>query len=107
MNASSTITAPSKTLLSGWERALLILPGLAALVLGYALGFTTAAMRWSAAPAALLFAAFAITRLLPFEQEFESLLFGWYKLIPFVLCILAVYPLRRASWHSSTVAARA
>jgi hypothetical protein len=35
MNASSTsITSPSKTLLSGWERALLILPALAALVLG-------------------------------------------------------------------------
>jgi hypothetical protein len=34
MNASSTITATSKTLLSGWERALLIVPALAGLVLG-------------------------------------------------------------------------
>jgi hypothetical protein len=34
MNASSTITTPAKTLLNGWERALLILPALAALVLG-------------------------------------------------------------------------
>jgi hypothetical protein len=78
---------------------------LAALFLGYALGAATAAIRWSAAPAALLFAVFAITRLLPFEQEFESLLFGWYKLIPFVLVILLVYPLRRAAWNNSAVAA--
>jgi hypothetical protein len=28
MNASTTITAPSKTLLSGWERAILALPAL-------------------------------------------------------------------------------
>jgi hypothetical protein len=42
-----------------------------------------------------VFAAFAITRALPFEQEFESILFGWYKLVPFVLFALAVYPLRR------------
>jgi hypothetical protein len=52
-------------------------------------------LRWSAAPAAVVFAAFAITRVLPFEQEFESLLFGWYKLVPFVLVALLFYPLRR------------
>src|SRR5437762_790421 len=34
MNASSTITASPKALLSGWERALLIVPALAGLVLG-------------------------------------------------------------------------
>jgi hypothetical protein len=34
MSASSTITVPSKTLLSGWERALLILPALAGLAIG-------------------------------------------------------------------------
>jgi hypothetical protein len=79
---------------------------LAALFLGYALGAATAAIRWSAAPAALLLAVFAMTRLLPFEQEFESLLFGWYKLIPFVLAVLLVYPLRRGSWQTSTIATR-
>jgi hypothetical protein len=83
---------------------------LAALVLGPILAYSTAALRWSAAPVGLVFAAFAITRIMPFEQEFESILFGWYKLIPFVLVALAVYPLRRAvpfsraSW-SPTVAA--
>jgi len=54
----------------------------------------------------LLLAVFAMTRLLPFEQEFESLLFGWYKLIPFVLAVLLVYPLRRGSWQTSTIATR-
>ncbi len=34
MNVSTTIAAPSKTLLSDWERALLVLPTLAGLVLG-------------------------------------------------------------------------
>jgi hypothetical protein len=68
---------------------------LAALALGPIIAVSTAALRWSAAPAGLVFAAFAITRALPFEQEFESILFGWYKLVPFVLFALAVYPLRR------------
>jgi len=83
---------------------------LAALVLGPILAYSTAALRWSAAPMGLVFAAFAITRILPFEQEFESILFGWYKLIPFVLVAVAAYPLRRAgplhraSW-SPTVSA--
>ena len=68
---------------------------LAALVVGPILAVSTAALRWSAAPAGVVFAAFAITRVLPFEQEFESILFGWYKLIPFVVVALAFYPLRR------------
>jgi hypothetical protein len=68
---------------------------LAALALGPIIAVSTAALRWSAAPAGLVFAAFAITRALPFEQEFESILFGWYKLVPFVLFALVVYPLRR------------
>jgi hypothetical protein len=69
---------------------------LAALVLGPIIAFATAALRWSAAPVGLVFAAFAITRVLPFEQGFESILFGWYKLVPFILMALAFYPLRRA-----------
>jgi len=68
---------------------------LAALVVGPILAVSTASLRWSAAPAGIVFAAFAITRVLPFEQEFESILFGWYKLVPFVVVALAVYPLRR------------
>jgi hypothetical protein len=68
---------------------------LPALMLGVVLAVATAALRWSAAPAAIVFAAFAITRVLPFEQEFESLLFGWYKLVPFVLVALLACPLRR------------
>jgi len=68
---------------------------LAALVVGPILAVSTASLRWSAAPAGIVFAAFAITRVLPFEQEFESILFGWYKLVPFVVVAMAVYPLRR------------
>jgi hypothetical protein len=69
---------------------------LTALVLGPIIAFATAALRWSAAPIGLVFATFAITRVLPFEQGFESILFGWYKLVPFILIALAFYPLRRA-----------
>jgi hypothetical protein len=39
MNASTTITVSTKTLLSSWERALLVLPALAGLVLGFLLAF--------------------------------------------------------------------
>jgi hypothetical protein len=39
MNASTTITVSTKTLLSGWERALLVLPALAGLALGFLLAF--------------------------------------------------------------------
>ena len=68
---------------------------LPAFLLGIVLARATAALRWSAKPAAVVIAAFAITRVLPFEQEFESLLFGWYKLVPFVLVALLFYPLRK------------
>jgi hypothetical protein len=68
---------------------------LAAIVLAPIIAFSTAALRWSAAPMGVVFAAFAITRVLPFEQEFESILFGWYKLVPFVLVVLIFCPLRR------------
>jgi hypothetical protein len=69
---------------------------LPAFLLGIVLARATAAIRWSAKPAAVVFAAFAITRVLPFEQEFESLLFGWYKLVPFVLIALLFFPLRKS-----------
>jgi len=67
-----------------------------AVVLGVILARATAALRWSAKPAALVFAAFAMTKVLPFEQEFGSILFTWYKLVPFVLVALVFYPLRRS-----------
>jgi hypothetical protein len=70
---------------------------LPALVLGIILARATAAMRWSAKPAAIVVAAFVITRALPFEQEFGTLLYAWLKLLPFVLVALVFYPLRRGS----------
>jgi hypothetical protein len=73
---------------------------LPAIVLGVVLARATAALRWSAKPAAVVFAAFAMTRILPFEQEFGAILFTWYKLIPFVLVALMFYPLRRAPVES-------
>ena len=66
-----------------------------AFLLGIALARATAALRWGAKPAAIVVAAFALTRILPFEQGFESLLFGWYKLVPFVLIALLINPLRK------------
>jgi hypothetical protein len=73
---------------------------LPAIVLGVVLARATAALRWSAKPAAVVFAAFAITRVLPFEQGFESILFMWYKLVPFVLVALVFYPLRRSRYEA-------
>jgi hypothetical protein len=68
---------------------------LPAIVLGYLLARATAALRWSAKPAAILLAVFVLTRILPFEQEFASILFSWFKLIPFVFLAIPFYPLRR------------
>jgi hypothetical protein len=68
---------------------------LSAVVLGGTLAFATAALRWSSAPAALLFGVFALTRILPFEQGLETVLFSWFKLAPFVIAFLIIYPLRR------------
>jgi hypothetical protein len=68
---------------------------LVAVFLATALGCATAAIRSSPSHVGVLLAAFAITRLLPFEQEFGSLLYGWYKVLPFVALVLIFYPLRR------------
>jgi hypothetical protein len=77
---------------------------LPALLLGIIFARATAALRWSAKPAAIVIAAFAITRALPFEQEFGSLLYAWLKLVPFVLVALVFYPLRRDRVESPTSA---
>jgi hypothetical protein len=74
---------------------------LPAILLGVVLARATAALRWSAKPAAIVIAAFAITRILPFEQEFEVVLFTWYKLIPFLLVALVFYPLRRSRYETA------
>ena len=75
---------------------------LPAILLGFLLARATAALRWSAKPAAIVIAAFVLTRALPFEQEFGSLLFAWLKLVPFVLVALVFYPLRRGSADSQS-----
>lgn len=74
---------------------------LPAFVLGVILARATAAVRWSAKPAAIVIAAFAMTRALPFEQEFGQLLYAWLKLLPFVLVALVFYPLRRGAASSA------
>jgi hypothetical protein len=76
----------------------------AGLVVGSIVAVATASLRWSAAPVGVVFAAFALTRVLPFEQEFESILFGWYKLIPFVIAALLVCPLRRPARRPEPIA---
>ena len=68
---------------------------IAGILLGIALGISTRALRRSSSPVAIVFALFVITRILPFEQEFETVLFGWYRLVPFVLLVVAIYPVRR------------
>ena len=73
---------------------------LSAVIVGVVLAVATAALCWSPAPAALVFALFALTRILPFELGLESLLFGWFKLVPFVLAFLIIYPLRRIPGRS-------
>ena len=67
----------------------------AAAVSAFVLAIATGALSWSGSPAAICLGLFALTRILPFEQEFSTLLFGWLKLIPFVLLGVAFYPLRR------------
>lgn len=74
----------------------------AAAIVGVVLATATAALRWSSAPAALLFAIFALERILPFEQGLETILFGWLKLVPFVIAFLLIFPLRRS--HHQTQA---
>lgn len=74
---------------------------IAGILLGVLLGLSTRALRWSSSPAAIIIALFVITRILPFEQEFETVLFGWYRLVPFVLLVIAIYPLRRRVKSSS------
>ncbi len=69
--------------------------GLVALVMGTLLAWATATVAGGASPAKLFVAAFVLTRLLPFEQEFASVLFGWFKLAPFVVLCCLVNPLRR------------
>jgi hypothetical protein len=69
---------------------------LAALVLAAILAWATAAVNASAAPWAVVFGTFFLTRLMTFEQEFGMVLYGWLKLLPFVLVAILFFPLRRA-----------
>jgi hypothetical protein len=65
-----------------------------AIVLASLFGWATSAVATSASPAMLITAAFFLTRGLPFEQEFATLLYGWFKLVPFVAAVVVLSPLR-------------
>ncbi len=78
---------------------------LVAVILAFVLATATAAMSGSASPLGVLLGAFAVTRLLPFEQEFGMVLYGWLKLVPFVAIAILFYPLRRSTASSREPAA--
>lgn len=73
------------------------LPGFlaVALLLALACAFATAGLRAGTRPAVLLLASFVLSRILPFEQEFSNILFGWIKLTPLLIVVLLVNPLAR------------
>ena len=68
---------------------------IAAIVLAVALALSTRALVSLRSPAAIVVAVFVVTRLLPFEQEFGTVLYGWLKLAPGVLVLALWSPLRR------------
>jgi hypothetical protein len=69
--------------------------GVAALVVSLMLAWSTAAVRASPAPWAIVVGTFFLIRLMVFEQEFGTVLFGWFKLAPIVVIAALFYPLRR------------
>jgi hypothetical protein len=73
------------------------LPGflVVALVLAGLCAFATAGFRSGAGPSVLVLACFTLTRILPFEQEFATLMFGWFKLVPLVAAVIVVNPMAR------------
>ena len=64
-----------------------------ALVLAAVCAFTTACFSGAQRPALMVVSCFALSRVLPFEQEFSALLFGWLKLTPLLLVIIVFNPL--------------
>ena len=64
-----------------------------ALVLATICALVTTGIRTAAGPTVLVFSCFALSRVLPFEQEFSALLFGWIKLAPVVLAVTVCNPL--------------
>jgi hypothetical protein len=78
---------------------------LVAIVIAFVCAFATAGVRAAASPAVLLVASFVLSRVLPFEQEFANLLFGWVKLTPLLLLTLLVNPLVRAEASGSNPSA--
>jgi hypothetical protein len=70
---------------------------LVAIVLGMLLSWATATVATSTAPMFIAAAMFVLIKVLPFEQEFGNLMFGWFKLAPFAVLIIVLFPLRRAA----------
>jgi hypothetical protein len=68
-----------------------------AVTLGGLVAYATAGLVSTAAPGGVVLACFVLSRILPFEQEFATLLFGWFKLVPLVGAVLLINPLGRAT----------
>lgn len=75
------------------------LAGLTAVAIVLALACAAAAtgLQGGRSAGMVIVSAFILSRVLPFEQEFASLLFGWIKLSPLVLGVLFFNPLARVS----------
>ena len=66
----------------------------AALVLAVVLAWALPRIGGAGTPLSIALALFALTRVLAFEQEFGAVLYGWIKMVPFVLAVMLVFPLR-------------
>ena len=66
----------------------------AAVVLASLLAWASGTLMAASRPVVVVLGVFVITRLLPFEQEFGTLLFGWIKAVPLCVLFTIVYPLR-------------
>lgn len=63
---------------------------LVAVVLARLVAYVVGALTTVRSPAAVVAGCFMLSRVLPFEQEFATLLFGWLKLSPVVLALMFV-----------------
>jgi hypothetical protein len=66
-----------------------------ALTIGGLCAFSTAGITRSPSPSVVVVSCFMLSRVLPFEQEFSTLMFGWFKLLPLLLAMLWLNPLAK------------
>lgn len=65
-----------------------------AFVLAGLLAWSSTVLARAATPLLVVLALFVVVRVLPFEQEFGTVLFGWFKTVPVAILVGFLYPLR-------------